>query len=167
MIRRNAIGVAAALTALGLSGPVAAETINAGLSTHQEVPAVSSGAIGQFRAFINDKAGTISYELSYDGLAGPVRMAHIHIGQRSVNGGVMVWLCQTASFVDPTGLAPQCPASGSVSGLVQAANVTAVASQGIAAGGFAELVAAIRAGVAYVNVHTDRFPGGELRGQLH
>ena len=40
------------------------------------------------------------------------------------------------------------------------------AGQGIAAGEFAELVAALRAGVTYVNVHSSTFGGGEIRGQL-
>jgi hypothetical protein len=31
---------------------------------------------------------------------------------------------------------------------------------------FADLLAAIRAGTTYVNVHTTAFPGGEIRGQL-
>jgi hypothetical protein len=31
---------------------------------------------------------------------------------------------------------------------------------------FDELVRAIRAGVTYVNVHSETFPGGEIRGQL-
>jgi hypothetical protein len=44
--------------------------------------------------------------------------------------------------------------------------VNLAAGQGIAAGDFAELVRAIRAGKAYVNVHSSVFPGGEIRGQL-
>jgi hypothetical protein len=39
-------------------------------------------------------------------------------------------------------------------------------AQGIAAGEFAEVLKAIRAGVVYVNVHSALFPGGEIRGQL-
>jgi hypothetical protein len=38
--------------------------------------------------------------------------------------------------------------------------------QGITPGEFDELLEAIRAGVAYVNVHTSTFPAGEIRGQL-
>lgn len=40
------------------------------------------------------------------------------------------------------------------------------AAQGIAPGEFAEVVAAIRNGVAYANVHSAKFAGGEIRGQL-
>jgi hypothetical protein len=95
-----------------------------------------------------------------------VRQAHIHLGQKGVNAGVIVFLCQTDTNRDPTMLAPTCPQSGTVSGTLTAANVIGPANQGIAAMEFAELVAAIRAGAVYVNVHTAGFPGGEIRGQL-
>jgi hypothetical protein len=44
--------------------------------------------------------------------------------------------------------------------------VLAVAAQGTAAGDFAAVVDALRAEAAYGNLHTDRFPGGEIRGQV-
>ena len=40
------------------------------------------------------------------------------------------------------------------------------AAQGIAAGEFNELVAAIRAGATYANVHSTKYEGGEIRAQL-
>ena len=166
-----AAAAAAAACLAALSAPAIADDsrdrIEARLRSYQEVPAVSSVASGRFKAMLDKVSGTLTYELSYSGLEAPVRMAHIHIGQRGVNGGIMVWLCQTvAPFVDPTGGAPTCPQSGTVTGTLQAGNVLAVAAQGIAAADFAEMVAAIRGGVAYVNVHSDKFPGGEIRGQL-
>lgn len=142
------------------------QNIAARLQSFQEVPAVSSTASGRFRATINDDTGAISYRLSFTGLSSDVRQAHIHFGQHSVNGGISVFLCQTAVNPDPTGLAPQCPQSGTVTGLIQAANLIGPAGQGIAAGELAELLAAIRGGVAYVNVHTAMFGGGEIRGQI-
>ncbi len=150
------------------------------LKSYNEVPAVSSVATGKFKAHYDGK-GSISYDLSYSGLEGDVRQAHIHFGQHSVNGAIMVWLCQSAANVDPTGLSPACPPSGTVSGVIQAANVSPLPqplppppalpvgsanAQGIAQGEFDEFVKAIRAGAAYVNVHSSKFPGGELRGQL-
>jgi hypothetical protein len=161
--------IAAALVAAStapLPRSALAETVHVQLTSYEEVPALSTAASGSFRAFINDAAGTIRYRLSYSGLEGEVAMGHIHFGQLSVNGGIGVWLCQTANFVDPTGLAPPCVQSGTVTGLLTEANVVGPAGQGIPPAQFAELVAAIRAGVAYVNVHSSAFLGGEIRGQL-
>jgi hypothetical protein len=55
--------------------------------------------------------------------------------------------------------------TGRVEGVLTAANVIGPAAQGIAAGEFQELIRAMRAGKAYVNVHTTTFAGGEIRGQ--
>jgi CHRD domain len=142
------------------------ERIEARLKGFAEVPAVSSTASGRFKARIDGASMMLSYELSYSGLEGDVRMAHIHFGQHSVNGGIMVWLCQTSFNVSPVALTPQCPHSGSINGTVSAADVIGPSGQGIAATEFAEMVKAIRAGVAYVNVHSSKFPSGEIRGQL-
>ena len=63
-----------------------------------------------------------------------------------MNGAISVFLCQTATNPDPTGRAPQCPQSGTVTGLLQAANMAdGTVPQGITPGEFAELLAAIRA----------------------
>ena len=144
-----------------------AEQVVVPLHGFQEVPSVSSAGRGRFVADIDRRTGSIRYELRYEGLQGDVRQAHIHVGQRHTNGGISVFLCQTATNPDPTGLAPMCgPAPARISGVITAANVVGPAGQGVAAGEFAELVAAIRAGAAYVNVHSSTFPGGEVRGQL-
>lgn len=47
-----------------------------------------------------------------------------------------------------------------------AANVIGPAAQGVAIGEFEEVLRALRLGVAYANVHSDRSPGGEIRGQI-
>lgn len=143
-----------------------AEKVTIPLRGFNEVPAVSTDAHGWFVADINARAGTIRYTLRYTGLEGAVQQAHIHFGQHDVNGGVSVFLCQTEASPDPTGLAPICsPAPGRAEGVLTAANVIGPTAQGIAAGEFQELIRAIRAGKAYVNVHTDTFTGGEIRGQ--
>ena len=51
-------------------------------------------------------------------------------------------------------------------GTVASDNVIGPAGQGIAAGEFDEMIRAIRSGATYVNVHSNAFPGGELRGQV-
>jgi len=146
-----------------------AETIQATLTGYQEVPPVSTPARGEFRGAISRNDDAIDYELSYSGLQGTVTQAHIHFGQRSVNGSIVVWLCQTATNPSPVGGTPFCPVSGTVAGTITAADVIAAstASQRILAGELAEVIAAIRAGAAYVNVHsTPLTTGGEIRGQI-
>ncbi len=142
------------------------DRIEARLKSYQEVPSVSSAANGRFKATIDRVSGTLSYELSYGGLEGDVRQAHIHFGQHGVNGGIMVWLCDSATNPSPVASTPACPQAGSVGGSVSGADIVGPAGQGITVNEFAEMLAAIRAGVAYVNVHSTRFPGGEIRGQL-
>lgn len=157
--------VALSLSAQATDGSGGPTRFSARLVSYQEVPAVSAASGGDIAIVIDDAAQTIAYRLSFDGLEGPVRMAHIHIAQPGVNGGIMLWLCGTTGFAGPPDT-PTCPASGEVTGLLDSADVQAVAAQGIAGGAFEEAVAAIREGVAYVNVHSNLFPGGEIRGQL-
>jgi hypothetical protein len=86
-----------------------------------------------------------------------------------VNGGISIWLCETAANPRPVGSpdVPDCPQSGTIEATVGEAHVVGPAGQGIAAGEFDEIVAAIRAGRAYANVHSSKFPGGEIRGQIN
>lgn len=166
------VGILALSAGLGLlfaAAPAGAADRNfkADLETYQEVPSVSSPASGEFESRLSKDETTLTYTLTYGGLQGDVRQSHIHFGQHSVNGAIVVFLCQTATNPDPTGLSPVCPQEGTVEGSLTAANMTGGSTgQGIAAGEFAELVAALRGGVTYVNVHSSLFPGGEIRGQL-
>lgn len=133
------------------------------LSSFQEVPALSSAAHGSFEARLAPTS--FAYEISYRDLSSPVTQAHIHFGQKGVNGGISVFLCSNLGN-GPAGT-QACPnPGGTVKGTVTAANVIGPAGQGISAGEFDELLQAIRAGVTYANVHTQTFPGGEVRGQI-
>ena len=147
--------------------------LRAKLIGFQEVPVVSTVATGEFRGVINPNQ-SITYDFSYTGLQGTVTQAHIHLGQRSVNGGIVIWLCQTAANPAPGGipLVPTCtPGSGSFTNrVITAADVVAITGtnvgQQVGAGEFAKVLAAIRAGKAYANVHTTLSTGGEIRGQI-
>jgi len=139
------------------------EVVRALLVGQGEVPAVSTKAAGRFRAVIDEDSQLITYTLTYEGLeGGNTLFAHIHLGEHHTNGGVMVFLCGGGS--KPTA----CPNSGGeVTGSITPADVVAIATQQVPAGGFDELLAALRTpGLAYVNVHTTVSPGGEIRGQV-
>jgi hypothetical protein len=144
-----------------------AEQLAAVLTGYEESPSVSTTAKGEFSATISED-GSILYRESFTGLQAPITQSHIHIAQPGVNGSVVIFLCQTAANPDPTGLAPQCPQEGIVTGTITAANVVAgaTASQQLKAGDLDAVITAIRAGMAYANVHTTVSPGGEIRGQI-
>jgi hypothetical protein len=140
----------------------------------QEVPAVSSGARGRFKATIDRANQTISYELSYEGLEAAPEQAHIHVGQRRVNGGISVYLCGNPPTV-PDAKFPQpqaCPVSpATITGVLTVANIVGPEGQGIApslngVNEFDELVDKILEGLTYANVHSAKFRGGEVRGQV-
>jgi hypothetical protein len=165
---RLAVGVGA-LTAVGVAGAVAlaqgGNDFKERLTGYEEVPALSTSGHGTFRASIRDNRTAIRYRLSYAGLEARPLQAHIHLGQRGVNAGVIVFLCDNTG-AGPAGTKP-CPApSGTVTGTLRAADVIGPAAQGIAPGEFGELVRAIRAGATYANVHTEKYQGGEIRAQL-
>jgi hypothetical protein len=134
------------------------------LRSYEEVPALSTPGTGDFVATINGAGTEMNYQLRFSKLQGKVLQSHIHFGQKSVNGGIMIFLCSNLGN-GPAGT-QACPADGgTISGVIQAANVTGNA-QGIAPGELFEIIQGIRGDVTYVNVHTDLFPGGEIRGQL-
>jgi hypothetical protein len=135
------------------------------LVSFEEVPALSNAAEGTFNMVIDSSDSSFDFELTYSGISGSgATQAHIHLGQKGVNGGITVFFCTNLGN-GPAGT-PLCPANGTVTGTVTAANVIGPSGQGLAPGEFAELLKAIRAGAVYANVHSALFPGGEIRGQL-
>jgi hypothetical protein len=142
------------------------DSLRAELSSFSQVPWVLATGHGNLEAWLNED-GTISFELSYANMSSSVVQAHIHFGASMTNGGVAVFLCGGAK--------PVCPASGTVTGTISAADVSvlpvtngdSVIPQGIQPGDLASLIKAIHRGDTYVNVHTTNFPSGEIRGQVH
>jgi len=133
------------------------------LSGFQEVLPLATSGSGQFEARL--QSNSISYELSFKDLEANATQAHIHFGQKGVNGGIMVFLCSNLGN-GPAGT-PACPATaGTVTGTLTPASVVGPAAQDVAAGQFDELLRALRSGTTYANVHSTKFPGGEIRGQI-
>lgn len=135
------------------------------LTGYEEVPAISTTGAGAFRATVTKSGNGFSYRVRYTGLEGNVLQAHIHFGQRSVNGGISVFLCSNLGN-GPAGT-PLCPpAPATVEGSIDAADVVGPTTQGIGPGQLDEVLRAIRAGATYANVHSSLWPGGEIRGQV-
>ena len=144
------------------------DSIRETLTGYEEDPLVlSTSGSGEFRATISAKGGQIRYQLSYADLEGDVQQAHIHFGGRHQSGGISAFLCTNLGN-GPAGDPPQaCPAApATITGTITADDVIGPIPQGIGAGEIDELVAAIRGGVTYANLHTTKYPGGEIRAQL-
>ncbi len=115
---------------------------------YEEVPPVFTSGSGLVQLQISGDRTSIQYSLSYSGLSSAVTQAHIHFGERPVNGGIIVFLCDNTGKA-PAGV-PPCPSSGTVTGTLTAADVNPVndpepvTTQGIAAEDFAGLLGANR-----------------------
>lgn len=168
-IATRSLLVLGVIGALGLGSYALAgegsKKVKGDLDGYEEVPALSTPGSGEFRAQIDDRKDEIHYTLRYGGTETPVTQSHIHFGNVSVNAGISAFLCSNLGN-GPAGTQACPPAGGTISGTIVPANVIGPAGQGIAAGQFDELVAAIRAGSTYANVHTTGYPGGEIRAQL-
>jgi CHRD domain len=143
--------------------------VSAKLASYNEVPStLSTTGHGTFWALVDTEANTITFKLTYDELESPVTQAHVHFGSRFTAGGISFFLCTNGT--PPAGQTPQaCPVAGpaEVTGTITPENIIGPAGQGIPVAAFDEIEAAMKAGVAYANVHTSTFPAGEIRGQLH
>src|SRR3954463_8387441 len=143
--------------------------LRATLIGYDEVPSVNTPASGRFRARISDDGQSIDYTLTFSGIATAVQQSHIHFAQKSVNGSIVVWLCQGVLRAPAAvaALTPECPQEGTVTGTITSANVLAsAATQQLPANRLDAVIAAIRAGSAYANVHSATSGGGEIRGQI-
>lgn len=138
----------------------------AALSGGEEVPARATRARGNAVFRLSDDGLSLAYKLNVANIENVVA-SHIHIGAAGTNGPVGVFLYGNA----PAG-------GGRVDGVLAEGTLAADDFIGPLAGStMADLVAAMQAGNAYVNVHTNDgvaptntgpgdFPGGEVRGQI-
>jgi len=116
--------------------------LRASLGAGAEVPkpaGVKAGAGGSFAAALTRKGsgGTLAWRLTFHGLTGKAIAAHVHLGRTGKPGPVAVALCGPCR-----------------SGQRGSARLNARTTSALLGGG------------AYVNVHTTKNPGGEIRGQV-
>jgi len=130
------------------------------LSGRYEIPPNDSQGTG-VAIFHLDKEGTaLDYKLNVANLDG-ITQSHIHCGAADVNGPVVAFLFGPAGGVSSNGTLAE--------GTVTAADIIARPDSPECPGGLAnfdELIAKMRAGETYVNVHTLLLPPGEIRGQI-
>ncbi|HJX61238.1 MAG TPA: CHRD domain-containing protein [Dehalococcoidia bacterium] len=130
------------------------------LSGDEEVPAVDTDARGRAKFKLSKDGDELDFRLRASKIE-DVTAAHIHCGPEGVNGPVAVFL-YSGPVVTPHGILSE--------GTLTAANLIALPDSPACPGGistFDDLIAKMRSGGAYVNVHTTANPGGEIRGQVH
>ena len=167
------------VTATGIQSARAASdhddvvSFNANASTFNENLPKGNGAHGRFMSTLSDDGTTLNWTFTWTGLTGPPLFAHIHFGQRWANGGVMTFLCGGPNGNPDIPAKPACPqtTSGTITGSTTAGDIITLTTPGatdqaVPLHDFATFLRAIRTGDGYVNMHTTRFPGGEIRGQL-
>lgn len=120
------------------------QTFTATLAGSHEVPAVNSKGTGMAR-FVVKNDSTITYVVSLKGMP-DVTGAHIHLGAVGASGAPV------ATLIKGTDL------KGKMSGTITPKDLTGTS--------MSQLIAAMRSGGAYVNVHTKTHPDGEVRGEI-
>ena len=115
------------------------QIFEASLSGSQEVPPADTTATGAAEIQFNENTNKLTWKVTYNGLTGPATAGHIH-GPAPVgaNAGVVI------------------PFAGNLNAQPVMGEMTVTPAQ------YADMAA----GLYYVNIHTARFPGGEIRGQL-
>lgn len=127
------------------------------MSGAEEVPPIASDFDGQGIFKLSADGTTMSYKVITSAMTG-ITQSHIHIGNPGVNGPIVVFLFGfNPAGVTNDGILAQ--------GTFTAANLIARPAIGFGAT-MPELIAALRTGHAYVNVHTLTHTGGEIRGQI-
>ena len=142
----------------GSKATAASEKFQAKLDARNEVPAptLDGGASPSGMADFNVSGTTVAYKQNVSGLSGAPTAAHIHLGAPGAAGPVIVPLTIAAG-----------PSTGTGSG---EGTFDASAVKGKKADGSAmtldDVLAAMRSGGTYVNVHTANNKPGEARGQI-
>jgi hypothetical protein len=136
------------------------------LSGEEEVPPRVTRARGEATFRLSEDGESLDYRLIVSNIENVVA-AHIHLGAEDVNGPVVVHL-----------YGPAAPGGGRQSGVLARGTITEDDLTGPLDGQDLDaLIAEMRAGNTYVNVHTNDgdtepnegpgdFPGGEIRGQI-
>jgi hypothetical protein len=146
--------------------PPKPQNFSAHLDGSQEVPPNTSPAQGQAIFQLSKDETTISYKLIVANIENVIA-SHIHLGPAGTNGGVVAFLFGSV----PAG-------GGRTDGVLAQGEITAANLTGSLIGQpLSVLIEAMKAGTAYVNVHTNDgiaptntgpgdIPGGEIRGQI-
>ncbi len=170
--RRNVLGlVCAGVAALGVASfssfaDAAIIGFDAVLSGGSEAPQNASPATGDAKIIIDDALLTMRVQSNFSGLVAGSTVAHLHCCTAVAGSGTAA----AASGLPTFAAFPAGVTSGtydhvfdmSTAGSYNAAFITA--NGGTVSAAFASLLAGLKGGSAYFNIHTTQYPGGEIRG---
>ncbi|SHI38810.1 CHRD domain-containing protein [Algibacter luteus] len=129
------------------------------LSGDNEVPAKETKATGQVIVRVSKDESSVYFKLIVANVQTNISGSHFHMAPAGTNGGVVVNLLNASDFTPQT--------EAPVNGVLAEGTITESNLAGDFAGNpLSDLISAIRAGNIYINVHTDKYGSGELRGQL-
>lgn len=127
---------------------------HAKLSGKEETPVVKTKAKGEAVFHLVKEGNELKYKLTVANIEN-VTAAHIHAGKKGVEGPPVAGL-----FAGPE-------KKGSFSGVLAEGTISNKELMGSLSGkSVQDLVKMIKSGDTYVNVHTDKYPNGELRGEI-
>lgn len=133
------------------------------LTGGQEVPPNGTESTGRFTMTVSADFTEARFTLSARDLA-HVQRAHLHCNVAGMNGPIFIHLIGDLNTTTPT--PGQVDVDGKWLNHVSLTNLSFTNTTTDCGDTLEEVVAAIRAGMVYVNIHTTTFPGGEIRGQL-
>lgn len=126
------------------------------LRSSNEVPTNSSSASGRVVLLVSRDASYAEYSVEQGGLTGGIRGGHFHRAAAGVNGAVVL-----SFFFNADGTGNNAPVPGTTDLELQGS-----IGRTITKAQLDPILADLRAGNLYANIHTPNFLGGEIRGQL-
>ncbi|MGE3842758.1 MAG: CHRD domain-containing protein [Vicinamibacterales bacterium] len=129
-------------------------TVTAQLTGGEENPGILTGSHGNATITVDRAAQKITYRVNVYNLPSGLTASHIHVGPAGQNGPIIFNFAVTQNVSNDFAIV----------GELRAADLVPRAAQGI--NSFDDAIMAIASGTAYVNVHSQVNPSGEIRGQL-
>ena len=138
------------------------------LSGAAEDPPNASPGSGTARITVDDHAFSMRVQASFSDLSGQTTAAHIHCCTALAEAGTAGVATMVPSFAGfPLGVAAGSYDNSFDMTLASSWNPAFLtANGGSTANAFSSLVTGLNQGTAYFNVHSNAFPGGEVRGFL-
>ena len=148
--------VAITVTVLNLAsvqGQQGVQSFSAALSGS----ANKSNSTGTAKFLVNENNSQISYWINVTGIR-KINQAHVHNGTRGQDGDIVVSLLSNSKSAKVNATPPKIGFNGHITkgdlrGPMQGKDIS-------------DLITLMGNGSAYVNIHTDKYPKGAIRGQI-